>query len=230
MRKFFLTVFMLTLFILSLKAQEEVQGEAAPETKGFFSTISWFAQGTILFFPEHNGMASDPMPVLPSLGAGASYPFTKIFRAELTLDFYMTHYGYALGRAVPNAIENRSSLVIGSLLAFQAAAYFNVNSFMTIRVYGGPAADLRIVIVAEDLNSYDMEDAQRQTDAVRNYFWSSGRWFMPVMGAGMDFTLNPRVKLGIDMRVWAPVYRLWTGEDLPAIEGWRFGPGVRLSF
>ena len=234
MRRFFLVVFTLSLITFSLTAQEEAQPAAQAEPQGFFGKISWFAAGSVLFFPEHNGMASDPMPILPSLGAGASYPITKILRAELTLDFYMTHYGYddTLKRAVPNSIENRTSRVIGSLLAFQLAAYFDVTSFITLRAYCGPAADLRIVLIAEDLNEGldDMDTIRRQTDSVRNYFWSSGRWFMPVMGVGADFTLNSRVKLGVDMRVWAPIYRLWTGENLPAIEGWRFGPGIRLTF
>lgn len=201
------------------------------EAQSFFSKVSWFFQGSVLFFPENNGLASDPMPILPSPGAGASYPINSIFRAELTLDFYMTHYGYdyTLDRAVPAAIENRSSLVIGSLLGIQAAAYFDVTSFMTVRVYGGPAADLRIVVVAGDLNSYDMDDAARQTNSVRSYFWSRGRWLMPVIGTGVDFALNEGFKLGIDFRVWVPAYRLWAGGDLPGIEGWRFGPGIRLT-
>ena len=233
MRKFFLTVFILSLVVLPLEAQEENQEETQAEGRGFFDKISWFAEGSVLFFPEDNGLHSDPMPILPSLGAGASYPITDIFRLELTLDFYMTHYGYSdvLNRAVPDAIENRTSRVIGFPLALQAAVYFNVTPFMTVRVYGGPAADLRIVVVAAGLNEGldDMDDIRQKTNSVRNYFWSSGRWFMPVIGAGVDFTLNSRFRLGIDMRVWAPVYRLWSGEDLPAIEGWRFGPGVRLT-
>jgi hypothetical protein len=208
-------------FALPLCAQEQEE----------CGKISWFVNGSVLFFSEDNGLHSDPMPVLPSLGAGISYPFTDNFRAELSLDFYYTHYGYDydLDRAVPYAIENRSAQVIGSLLALQAAWYFNVSSLLTIRAYGGPAADLRIVLLAEDLNEPDMDDATRQTDSVRNYFWSQGRWFMPVVGAGLDFALNERFKIGVDMRVWTPIYRLWTGEDLPAIEGWRFGPGIRLT-
>jgi len=199
--------------------------------QSFFGKISWFAEGSVLFFPEDNGVHSDPMPVLPSPGMGASYPFTDNFRLELTLDLYWTNYGYSyvLDRAVPAAIENRSAQVIGPLLAVQAAGFFDITSFMTVRVYGGPAADLRIVFIAADLRSDDMDDASMQTDSVRNYFWSSGRWFMPVMGTGADFTINPRFKLGIDLRVWAPIYRLWTNEELPSIEGWRFGAGLRFT-
>ena len=201
--------------------------------QGFFSKISWLVNGTVLFFPEDNGMHSDPMPVLPSLGLGASYPFTKFFALELTWDLYFTHYGYDydLKRAVPNAIENRTALVIGSFLGIQAVGTFDVTSFMTIRAYAGPAADLRIILLAEDLNEGldDLKAIRKDVAKVRDYFWGSGRWFMPVAGVGVDFTLNSRFKLGIDMHVWMPMYRLWTGEDLPAIEGWRFGPGIRLT-
>ena len=210
--------------------------------QGFSGRITWFGEGSVLLFPEDNGMDSGPMPVLPSPGFGVSYKAADIFkskgelRLELALDFYFTHYAYDYGldRAVPAAIENRSALVIGFPLAFQLAAYFDLASFMTVRVFGGPAADLRIVLIAEDLNDADLigppeTNARIQTDSVRSYFWSQGRWLMPVIGTGVDFTINPRFKLGVDFRVWIPVYRLWSGETLPGIEGWRFGPGIRFT-
>ena len=233
MRKFLLVVFSLSLIILPLRAQEAAGQAVQGESKGFFSKMSWFIAGSVFFFPENNGLYSDPMKVLPSLGAGVSYPFTRIFRLELTLDFYSTHYGYSavLNRAVPDAIENRTATVIGFPFGIQAAGYFDITPIMTVRAYGGPAADLRIVIMAEDLTEGldDLKAIRRDVDEVRRYFWTSGRWFLPVIGAGVDFTLNERFKLGIDMRVWMPMYRLWSGEELPAIEGWRFGPGIRLT-
>jgi len=234
MRRVFFIIFILSLITIPLGAQEE--GQRAPQTdpQSFSQRFSWFLEGSVLFFPEDNGMYSDPMPVLPSLGAGVSYSFTRFIRMELTWDLYMTHYGYSheLDRAVPNAIENRTARVIGSLLGIQAVGYFDVTPFMTIRAYAGPAADLRIVFIAEDLNEGldDLDAIHDDVDAVRKYFWSSGRWFMPVIGTGVDFTINDKFRLGIDMRVWAPMYRLWSGEDLPAIEGWRFGPGIRFTF
>ena len=236
MRKLFLAVFILIFMTLSVGAQEwnlEAYREGSrAEYLGYPRTYFWFAELSVLFFPEKNGLASDPMPILPSPGAGFSFPVANIFRLELTLDFYMTHYGfdYTLNRAVPVAIENRSARVLGSLLGFHAAAYFNVNSLLRIRVFGGPAADLRIVVMAAGLNAGDKSDAKMQTDSVRSYFWSSGRWFMPVMGAGLDFNITDHFKVGMDMRIWAPIYRIWTGEKLPAIEGWRFSPGIRFSF
>lgn len=207
-------------------------GAVSAGAQGFFSGVSWFAEGSILLFPEKNGVDSDPMPILPSPGLGASLPLRNRLRLDITLDFYMTHYGYSdeLGRAVPAAIENRSARVLGSLLAFQAAGYFELSPLLTLRAYGGPAADLRIVFMAAGLGPGDEEDASRQTKSARSYFWSSGRWFMPVAGAGLDFNINERFKLGIDLRCWIPAYRIWSGEDLPFIEGWRFGPGVRFTF
>jgi len=226
-RFFFIRVFIATFILAFVTFPLGAQG--------FFSNISWLVEGSVLFFPEKNGMESDPMPVLPSIGGGASYPIIKGQKLglalEFTMDFYLTHYGYSdiLGRPVPQAIENRSARVFGALTAFEASGTYDVNSFMTARAFMGPAMDLRIVVLAESLRADDKDDASAQTDAVRSYFWSKGRWFMPVMGTGVDFTLNSRFKLGIDFRVWIPMYRLWAGEDLPAIEGWRFSAGARLT-
>ena len=218
-----LALIIFSLFTLPLSAQ------------GFFSKVSWLVDGSILFFPEDNGKDSDPMPILPSFGVGASYPVienkTINLALELTMDFYMTHYGYDdyLDRAVPNSMENRTARVLGSLFTFQAAGSFNAVSFMAIRFFAGLTADLRIVFMAAGLSAGEKDDASKQTNKVRRYFWSGGRWFMPVTGVGTDFILNDRFKLGVDFRVWMPLYRIWTGEDLPGIEGWRFGVGFRLT-
>ena len=234
MRKIFLVILILNLSVILLWARENASAGEGEEVRSYSSRISWFITGSVLFFPEDNGLDSDPMPVLPSPGAGVFFPITKIFGIELTLDAYMTHYGYnyVLDRAVPNAIENRTARVIGFPFAIQAAWHIGLTPLLSLRAYGGPAADLRAVFVAAGLNKGldDMEDIRRQTDSARSYFWSSGRWFMPVMGTGLDFSLSPRIKLGVDLRVWIPMYRIWTKENLPPIEGWRFGPGIRFTF
>ena len=220
-RRLFLAALVLGLSALPLGAE------------GFFSRISWFVEGSILFFPEDNGMESDPMPILPSLGAGVSSPLTGALALELTLDFYTTHYGYShtLNRPVPLAIENRTARVMGFLVGLQLARHFHAAPNVTLRAYGGAAADLRVVLVASGLTEGldDMNEIRRDTDLVRRYFWSQGRWFKPLIGVGADYTLNSNLRLGFDFRVWMPVYRLWTGENLPAVEGWRFGPGIRLT-
>jgi hypothetical protein len=152
-------------------------------------------------------------------------------RIELSLDFYGTYYAYSdtLDRAVPAIPDNRSSFVIGSMLGIQALKTFVLGNTARIRVYGGPAADLRICLVADGLEGADAEDAASETGDISGYFWGQGRWFMPVAGAGMDFALTEKLLLGFDLRIWMPAYRLWIAEDLPVVEGWRFGAGVRFS-
>jgi hypothetical protein len=204
------------------------------EAQGFFSRLSWSAGGSILFFPEDNGMDSDPMPVLPSPGLAVAYPVYGPMWAELTLDLYFTHYGYKdeLGRAIPEAIEKRSSQVWAFVLGAQAVARFSPTSLIDLRAYGGFAADMRLVLLAEDLNEGldDLDGLRGVTNKVRNYFWGQGRWFLPLIGSGIDFNLNERFKLGMDVRMWIPLYKLWTDEGFFKIDGWRFGTGVRLSF
>jgi hypothetical protein len=188
-------------------------------------------RGSVLFFPEDNGLESDAMPILPSAGIAAGWPVFDFMRIELSLDCYGVYYAYSdtLDRAVPAIPDNRSAFVIGSLLGIQALKTFAPGRGARIRVYGGPAADLRLCLVAGGLEGADAEDASGETGDIASYFWGQGRWFMPVAGAGMDFALTEKLLLGFDLRVWLPAYRLWTAEDLPAVEGWRFGLGMRFS-
>ncbi|MDR1318295.1 MAG: hypothetical protein LBJ90_01605 [Treponema sp.] len=203
---------------------------------GFWDRFSWSLAGSVLFFPEDNGNEGDPMPVLPSFGGAAAFRIWGPVSIELTEDLYFTNYRYSqkLDRAVPAAIENRSAFVFGFFTGLQALVHFPLNDIVSFRAYGGPAADFRAITLAADLHPDDFtgnpeSDAGMQTDSVREYFWDRGRWFMPVLGGGADFSLNEKFLLGIDARIWFPVYRLWTDEDLPGIEGWRFGIGLRVT-
>jgi hypothetical protein len=207
-------------------------GTAFPAgAQSFSEKLGLAFRGSVLFFPEDNGLESDAMPILPSLGVAAGWPVFGSLRIELSWDCYGTYYAYndGLDRVVPAIPDNRSSLVIGSLLGAQAVKIFAPGDGVRVRVYGGPAADLRLCLVADGLEGADAEDAAVETRDIAAYFWGQGRWFMPVAGAGMDFALTEKLRVGFDIRAWAPVYRLWSAEDLPAVEGWRFAAGVRFS-
>lgn len=199
---------------------------------GFFNTLTWSVRGSILIIPEDNGLQSDPTPILPSPGLAAAYPLNPLLGLEVSLDFYATYYGYSsiLQRAVPYAIENRSTFVFGSILGFQGVYKLPINATVSARFFAGPAVDLRLCLVAPDLKGTDLSDAAAQTADVTNYFWGSGRWIFPFVGLGLDYGLSDKYTLGFDTRLWFPLYRLWSGENLPAVEGWRFAAGLRLTF
>ncbi|GHV94994.1 hypothetical protein AGMMS50293_13140 [Spirochaetia bacterium] len=191
---------------------------------GFGDRFSWSVSGSIFYFTADNGkQGSDPAPILPSLGAAASFKIWGPLAIELTEDLYFTNYEYNARDNYPMACnpENRSAFVFGFFTGLQARALFPIGRDIDVRVYGGPAADLRIIALGIGLNHPDdftgniETDAQLQTDAIREYFWGKGRWFMPVLGAGMDFPINEKFLLGFDLRTWFPMYRLWSDDDLP---------------
>lgn len=196
--------------------------------------LSWVARGSVLAIFEDNGMEGDPMPILPSLGAGAEFalPFFPILWFEPSLDLYGTYYGYSytLDRAVPYALENRSSLVIGMILGAPVSYRYRFPNGIILRGFAGPAFDLRLCLVAGGLEGEDKDDAASQTSDIASYFWGSGRWILPTAGIGADFPLLKGIRLGAELRTWFPVYKLWSGEDLPAREGWRVAASVRFVF
>ena len=214
-----LTSLLFAAFVFPLKAQER---------------FAWFAEASVLAFPENNGNHSDPMHILPSPGAGIGIPLFGNMRLEITLDMYFAIYGYdfILERPVPRAIENRSASVWGSVLGLQGSYVFRLGNSMAIRAEAGMAADLRLVLLAADLNEAldPIDDIKKEVQALKDYFWGGARWLLPVAGTGMDFTLNNKIKLGFDLRVWIPMYKLFTDDDAPAIDGWRFGIGARITF
>lgn len=201
------------------------------------NNFHWALLGNIFHFAADNGTDSDPAPILPSLGFSLAWQFWGPLRVELTEDIYFTNYEYNHKRSYPMASnpENRSAFVLGFVTAIQLTGVIPLNDNGTnLRVYGGPAADFRIVTQAIGLHPNDSQgtitsNAHLQTEAIRDYFWSEGRWFMPVFGAGMDFPVNSRFLLGFDLRTWFPVYKLWTNDDTPAVDGWRFGIGLRIT-
>jgi hypothetical protein len=204
---------------------------------GFFGSLDYSLRGSMLVFPENNGNASAPMPILPSLGGSASYSVNNLFALELSLDLYGTEYDYdyTLGRPVPANQEFRTSFIIGSIFGFQPVLRFTPwGENITIRAYGGLSVDLRICLLAWDIHGQDTHQQgvtlAKASEDIFHYMWGGGRWFFPFVGAGMDFRAVEGIKLGFDLRAWFPVWKTWTGENLPAIEGFRFGAGFRATF
>jgi hypothetical protein len=204
----------------------------------FRDKVSWATRGSILYFAADNGrQGADPAPILPSLGFSVAWQFLSPLRLEFTEDIYFTNYEYnsTFGYAMPCNPENRSAFVMGFITGLQLTGFFPLGKNGTsLRVYGGPSADLRLVVQAFGLHPDNFTgefetDARLQTGAIRKYLWSEGRWFFPVFGAGMDFPINENFLLGFDLRAWFPVYRLWADKDLPAIDGFRFGIGLRIT-
>ena len=200
--------------------------------------MHWAGLAGLFYFAADNGVDADPPPILPSLGFSAGWQFMKFLRLELTEDIYITNYEYnaALGYPMACSPENRSAMVVGLVTGIQLTGAIPIgDKGILLRAYGGPAADIRIVLLAAGLNhpadfSGDINnDAQLQTDAIRNYFWSKARWFMPTAGFGMDFPLTEKLLLGFDLRAWFPIYKIWANDSAPALDGWRFGAGLRIT-
>ena len=204
----------------------------------FLDNFSWATHGSLFYFAADNGQEADPAPIIPSAGISAAWQFWDYLRLEVTEDLYFTNYEYnsTLNYAMACNPENRSAFVMGFLTGFHLTGFIPItDSGISARVYGGIALDIRLVIKAIGLshpadNTGLIEtDVQLQTEAIRNYFWSEGRWFYPVAGIGMDFPANERFFLGFDIRTWFPLYRQWADQTLPKIDGWRFGIGLRIT-
>jgi hypothetical protein len=205
--------------------------ERAGAAERWFKRAVFSFGGSLLFFQEDYGFEAAPSPILPAPFFSFAVPpldagFAGI-ALETTLDMYFTHYKYSedLDRPITAEIENRSAFVFAPVLAFQAQGRFKAGK-AEFRVAAGIAGDLRIVLLAGDMNEADMEDAGRQTEAIRDFFSRPERALYYVADIGADFRLAPKWLAGLDIRVWAPID--FSGFDRRFL-GWRFGAGFRAS-
>lgn len=191
-------------------------------------------RGSILGILEDNGLHGDPSPILPSPGFAASFGLAPSLRFEPGLDAYFTYYGYSdeLGRAVPIADENRSASVYGFLLTLPLDYTYRFSDSVDLRASLGVAADLRLCLIAPGLDdaAQGLDDAAEETEKISSYFWGEGRWLYPTASLGADFQASEKYYIGIEFRAWYPLYRHWSGEDLPAVENLRFALGLRLAY
>jgi len=193
--------------------------------------IGLVARGGVVAILEDNGLEGDPSPVLPYPGVGLSVPLGPLY-FEPGLDVYATYFGYSdiLDRPVPYAIENRSALVVGSVVNLPVEFGFSLAGLLGLRFFAGPSTDLRLCLTADGLEGADQQDASDETEKIAGYVWSAGRWLFGMAGLGLDLPASRGITLGIEGRAWYPVYRFWTEEDLPPTENLRFSLTIRALF
>jgi hypothetical protein len=203
--------------------------------------FAWGVRGSILFFPQDAEMQADmrydAMPRLPALGGALSYTLIGPLALEASLDLWGTDYGYleGEGRPVPAIPDNRIAFVVAPSLGLQVLGRFDLTGDMTLRVFAGPSADLRLALLSYNLDQNGTEPNTGRPypeilQDIAAYFWGGGRWLLPVAGLGFDYRIARGVMLGLDARIWFPLYRLWTDETLSPAEGWRFSLGFMVNF
>ena len=218
-------LFILILFLALFSA-------GAQSFSDFTDYIYWSYNGSIVLLASDNGPTNDPPQIVPSLGFSVAYSIFKNFRVEFTEDVYFANYEFNKTDRYPMAcsLENSKAFVVGFVTGLQFTGFFPITQNETaFRVFGGMAADLRVVTHSIGLGPYYQEANKPELENITNHFWTEGRMFLASIGVGIDFPFSDKQSLGFDLRAWAPFYRLWTDKGLPPIDGWRFGAGIRIS-
>ena len=197
--------------------------------------------GALLFFSSDKSLESDPAPILGSFYGNFSYPLTGSGFFSLyigaSLEVYRTHYLWsdALGRALPAAIEQREAQVFGFPLGIALETRFDLPAKMTLRMSLGLSADMRLVLLAEDINEdlegpAGMQDLRDRTDKIGRYLWGDMRWLFFETQAGVSMRLWESFSFDIAGRVFMPASAPPREPADPATLGWRFGVLLRVSY
>jgi hypothetical protein len=199
----------------------------------FNNIFSFSLGGTLMIFPEDNENRSDPTPVLPAPSLSLGYPFIFVgatsLGVQLSLDYYSTFYMWdTLAYPLPAAIENRKTRMIAPVLGLQLQGCSDIQNFVSINYSAGICYDFRFGVIADDLNTPDMAEAQSMTQKINAYV--KQRSLFPVVGVGVDFRVAEKILAGLDFRFWIPAWKIKHNAGEPPIEGWRFGIGMRITF
>jgi hypothetical protein len=189
-----------------------------------------------VLFENDKDLVGAPTPVLASPGLSFGwYPIGRSvgkgsfgFGMKIRLDFYMTNFGWPVGASnpVPVEIENRSTYVIGLPLSLLAEASWQPFSRFAFRLNAGIAADLRIALLALDLNSSDKNDSDPNSATYQNkktapWFWQNFRWFYIEAGLGADYIITNKWRVALDARALVPVtdtsHKGRLGADISAV-------------
>jgi hypothetical protein len=197
----------------------------------------YFSLGAdLLFFIEDSSLESDPEPVLPAFFLAFGIPVVQLNSAALfivpSLDVYWTHYRWSDARArpVPAAIENRDEFVTGFFTGLGAEGQMRIAKSFLTRFSLGISADLRLVLVADGLNSDvdPVDQIKEDTKKVNDYFWEAKNLLFAHAALGFDFRALENYTVGIGVKAWMPFsVPSRYANDSPLL-GWRFG--VMINF
>lgn len=165
------------------------------------------------------GLSSAPSPLCGFIGAEYRYPITPLVAFAPSGTLYAAQYLFANNRALPAEIENRTAYVPSLLLDFSFLYHIEKGRF-TYSFGGGPAiiaryGFLEYGISGNAINPGETLNASAQVDAINEYFWGYGRWFYPIVQAGIRYELETGWGAGLVIRAAIPVSNIWAKPEVP---------------
>lgn len=197
----------------------------------------WTIRGTLFATLDEVGLYGASSPIVPTIGAAFSLPLmtlpaTMSLSFEPGLDVRGSYYAWAdeLNRPVPIESSNRTTLLVSALLSAPVSLHIPLGSAFGVRVLAGPAFDLAIPLVAEDLKDDELLDAQTQTAQIASFVWGSGRFVHFLAGGEFLFSAGSSLSFGVSARAIIPLWRLWTSDSYSALDRFSLVLGLVVVF
>lgn len=222
MRRLFFLVFLFCTFFAGIFCPALfAQGDAAPQAgddtpaekpRLKLEPVFMAAGGYVFFFRDDSSLESDAAPILPAFHLNLSFPVWRAGYINIYLglsgDVYSTHYMWSetLARPLPAGAENRRALVYGFPLGIAANLRFNLLQKLALCASLGATADLRLTLLAEDLNPSDPLDAiSAECDKIGEYFFNDMHWLYIEAGIGADYKFSEKYSIEFQGRILIPV-------------------------
>lgn len=192
----------------------------------------WNLRASLFYSLESAGLEGAPSPINGGLGFAYYWDLGAGFAWEPGLDIWGNSYAWSdnLDRPVPIELENRTTMVVHSLISLPAVYELYFGRGPRIRFALGPGFDLTIPLVAEDLKDEDLVDAKAQTEKILAFEWGNARYLQLLAGIESAFKLTEGNELAIGLRALFPLWRLWSPGSFGGMDRFRFALGLSYRF
>jgi hypothetical protein len=187
-------------------------------------SLSYLGVDLGLIFLGNAEEDSAPNPVILQ-GVGVTFPVYQLDALTIEVGglFYGTQYQWLNNRASPADIERADNFYVLSVQIDGRVMYeWKVSDQVDLGVSGGLTLAIRVPLFAWD-------EGEKYREDMTAYFLE-GRFIYPQAGGYVDWAILEGIELRFSLRVFFPLYNLWSDEGMPFWDGGMVQGIVSMNF
>jgi len=239
MKKRFLFTFLLfVIFTSGVFSQEndtsrtKLLGEPFHFAKSFDelkNQINFSLQmGPSIYINTQSTLVSAPSPILFPVSLGVIWPSKSFLSVQPTVSFFVMHYLWYEGKALPAEIENRTATAHTLFLNIPATLSF-FTSTCKIQLSAGAGFMLRIINLSLDVKPVDTGysgSAQSDVNLISDYLWSGARFLYLTTEISCLFNITRFLKTGPVFGLYLPLGSFFNKEGFAGFMGYT---GIKIT-
>lgn len=213
-------------------AKHSVFGKKYSFPKNFSDLLQQFSfdiqLGPALYINTESTLVSAPSPIVFPVGIGFIWPRDCFISFQPSISYFMMHYLWYNGKALPAEIENRTATSLSFFMNLPAVFSF-YGHYSRAQVAVGAGMLFRIIFLSPGVYEYDSGfsgSAGNDVALINQYFNSGARFLYLTSDLSWLFDITRYLKAGPFTAVYFPLGSLINNEGL---SGFMVTAGIRIN-